>query len=1034
MRGEFPHRYRKNVTTGVKQSAGREILFALLLLRFATLASFCSPSPKPFPFLFENAKRSVFRLEYGGESLSDRTRYDLNRLIPATDNEELLFHSRPRIEKVNGKLCIYSHPPFYFQNEAGLRFVFCVDETAFASRSVQDGIERIYRSSLATALPRIETGTLAFSVESPAQIRKRIQRIDVSVDGSEDDLLRREKLEGGIQFRYARANLQSGATEYPLPRRFANAPVFLLLGEGGLFILYPFFSDTRFFVIELHDTALVRSVQTGLRRLRSVIERQFKEAARNQNDAIAVTEIVFADQGSAGNEWIELSSAVAVSQLVSIELVHDGGTIRTERFLFPHASLLFSRTSDPQLRFQNGITAGSAAQPKRYAYGDYRTRGGSRYRTLSAEAALRLNRSTGSAFDLFGSLRCFAETICGSPGIHPDFLESLPLRANRANQTDRECTNGDFQLTEFNPFGIRESDGRLLPSGKFVELSVASGCRSDHHIVLAGESVLDPVSIDSTTPVLLFVGNGSFFGPNRPHINSTLLRLTPHDPVTLLDLATGATSVLRPSHPPTDLYLYGYRSSPASPLPIHSLVYERGVEMYHEEGGSGLRPDIEGDNHMSPGFANPSPLMRSGVRISELLSHGSNDPLGNRINGDEFIEFESTASRIDSLAILEIRRHSDQKVFRFRLYLPPGLFRFALMSGSPVCFEQNGAIESNGTLYLPNSAATYTVYDATGNRLDEVTVSAELDSLLSTAVQKSLQRIPATALFRIADGAASTQNLCTGGVVASPGLPNDFLPFFEPTAEGIGSRTFRFHAPVPTPETVRIDIGRSLLSPLFSYNSVVTDQTELQIAPVSPGNRLLISFQPLTTPGAPLQVEELFLIKKGLQFQSLAATPIAPAVEWIRLCSPDGFGAADAPFGLFIEDRFASDQIVPYLNRFAAMPQGVALRGDTLSLQAGECALLVDPDYSPLNQILPVQPNDTALWTIASTAAIGNGLASGEGVAIYRIESDLSKSPLCSLGLPDTPVPFSIPTLSGERMERIGSSPYDQFLNYGVLR
>jgi hypothetical protein len=225
--------------------------------------------------------------------------------------------------------------------------------------------------------------------------------------------------------------------------------------------------------------------------------------------------------------------------------------------------------------------------------------------------------------------------------------------------------------------------------------------------------------------------------------------------------------------------------------------------------------------------------------------------------------------------------------------------------------------------------------------------------------------------------------------------------------------------------------GKDISNPQITGRSSVSsgETIKFYLPPNLNGNRILFS---AGVSGFPeVHYEEFFIPAPILYIQSIYPTPLAGEVEWIRICSTGGLAPGDVAAGLYIRDSSSTDKIVPYLQRFSQMPAGYSLSGNSLTLQTNSCAILVDPDFNSTgSQIIPLLNEDTSLWTIETSSAIGNGLSSGEGFLIFRMENDLSTSPLCSFGKPDTSSPYSVPSANGERIERVKGTIKDSRKNF----
>lgn len=277
------------------------------------------------------------------------------------------------------------------------------------------------------------------------------------------------------------------------------------------------------------------------------------------------------------------------------------------------------------------------------------------------------------------------------------------------------------------------------------------------------------------------------------------------------------------------------------------------------------------------------------------------------------------------------------------------------------------------------------------------------------ASRSSTSLIPEAGIWKISDDASS--NLCSPFTNASPGLSASYRPFVLPVADDGLSRTYRFFS-----QEGQNQAFWKIEGPVnISFSNLLNPGESYIISPASADHsRSLISAQ---INGRVAHLSEFFRISPRLYIDAVESTPDAAGEEWIRVCAASDFNVP-AAFRLTIRDANASDTVVPYSARFPGASWNFPETG-RLNLTAGKCAIIVDPDYR--GQSLPLQENDTSLWTIESTGAIGNGLGSGEGL-LLSLDSQNGNEILASFGLPDSPLPFSIPSQTGQYVKRTGGT------------
>jgi hypothetical protein len=955
----------------------------------------------------------------------------MSEIYPAESRDELLDTNFPTLGSYEGAPCLFSHSRFYFENEAGPRFMYC-DPDLEAMRGEIDSLLHIARYRSPTAYPAVEHPRFSLSVLTSAALKREAGGILFSLDGSLPSALGQRGLEGGeAAFRYG-TPIHS-QDHLPYSRRFPLTGFHLLASQSGLYLLYPLPGSVRFLAIHIKEVKAADLVRSGFRRLAKIVRRG-AAAMVDPAAPVAVTEIVFGAQAGAGEEFIEISSFAEGPVVAHLNLHSDSDSRSADYILLPRSTLLFARRYDDTLRFADRIRAGNDSAIRTYSLSEYAPSGATPYRSLSYEAA-RWRDGAAIPGSLAGSTACLSRDICGSPGIHPDYAIQIVQRISSMPSTRQSCTIDDLRLSEFNPFGLITSGDVSSPiniSGKFIEFVSQSECETNSIVFFVGGLPLDPGGLVANRgDTILFAANAGHFGPIPPREVTSLRYSAPGDEVAALDLITGERRIWKGAN--SDLYLYGSRVNGGDSIAAHSLVYGPTGEGYHEPGASGLQPDVAHLHAMSPGFANPAPQLRPVPSISELLPQGSYDSSGLSIPGDEFFELRATnAASTDSMYILEIRRLSDGANFRYRLFnrLERSGDRIAFMNQAPTCFVSASGIISNSGLYLPNAAAEYSLKNVADATLETVQISPLEYDRINAPPRRSLIRIDDTGIFRPADHPDLAAPLCAARTLAAPALPDPYTPFLQLVSDGGQFQRFQLFT-TSSAERVRITSGRDPALPEAVTVIDLPDRSFYDFVPPTPGYRVIGGFEFVSSISNPAYFE-YFSWGAALAFQTLYPSPLTGESEWLRICSATGFGAVDAATGLYIRDSAFEDRIVPYLQRFPASTPPLPLNGNTLTIAPGECALLIDPDFNPTTQNIPLRAEDSTLWTIESSAAIGNGIASGEGLILYRKEADLTRTPFGSFGLPDTPLPFSINASSGDTIERMTGTVYDRIENYEV--
>lgn len=561
--------------------------------------------------------------------------------------------------------------------------------------------------------------------------------------------------------------------------------------------------------------------------------------------------------------------------------------------------------------------------------------------------------------------------------------------------------------------------------------------------------------------------------------------------------------VLRPAAADV-LYWTGIGNTPSDHLAretasdfraVHSLEFRAAGarEAFSAGAGTGLRPDLRAFNAMSPGRFSEDASPRNtetviasdsesdssnslDVQISEVLPAGGYDLDLQSLPGEEFIEFHAFVDPVqpgtegsprDRYAGWELRiiRETDTDADatvqqRIRFPSPERAGRFVFRRAASRCFAQPAAFSQAllGRLSLPNAAARYELIPLASPDADprdrfrlDAAFYSELDRAgqeRASASRSSGMTAPGTDGFgefwRRSDGPAATSPYCGRRTLATPGAPAAFAPFLQ--REDRPPFRLRLYSE-DGPRELRLRLSADSNVTFVEVDVFAEHGQTLDLAALLPPGfaaypRILYTIH---ANDRRLGAGEIFASDVPLIVSSVAPTPPPGQVEWIRLCSPDGFslsalanvsGAGAAILErseLRVADSHSHDRIVPFNERSRISQSPVAaLNGDSLELAAGACALLVDPDFA--GQGLPTEARDAALWTIAESSAIGNGLSAGEGLRIYAARD--ARDPgvtLASYGRPDLPDPFSLSVSGGRYVSRIAPLSARLFFDEAAL-
>ncbi len=538
--------------------------------------------------------------------------------------------------------------------------------------------------------------------------------------------------------------------------------------------------------------------------------------------------------------------------------------------------------------------------------------------------------------------------------------------------------------------------------------------------------------------------------------------LSLHKSLSLTHLITGENRTLFTAPAAGEFYYPGNKSAYRSiDCAVHSLILDGNFPVFHpcETKAGYLRPDVAASHAVSPGARNPENRYNMIYKISEIYPAGSLDNDGLSHSGDQFIEIEAGHQNPDSAGTFRsgemiTLQSTDQSGSIRTLHLPPpeqpGLYLYS--AKTPYCFStadvKNSAVVND--LLLPNGAPHFRLQS--GNNREnhhETTINSNLyEKLNKNGIRRSLEWIDDANSFVVTQGHGDGEGSFSGGVQNETGVLDRCRQksYATPLHSNWINGYFRWDTLAPSGgmgsfftslqnATLRISYGTSLENIIASEEINTHNAHIITISPpegISDPRLLVHVSQKLDGIYYTIAAESIYPDgKEMLRVETVAPVPLIPQNESIRLCSPHGFDSSLFPGGLFIRDSSSTDQLVPYLSRFAHLPPGVTLNGSTLELPAGECAWIVDPDYQ--GDPLEFQNNDLLLWTVESGSAIGNGLAAREGILIFGIDSSGNTVPITSYGLPDSLLPFTLNPAVDQQIVRKSKTWRDSEESYEVL-
>jgi len=880
---------------------------------------------------------------------------------------------QPYFSKENNAMCFYSSNPFYYYNEAGFKAKYCFDDEGLSDTFLK------LQESLFENGPSVDTivsvNALSVKIKKLTDLKKYQYR--GIIDGNIKPFYKKEGMYGS-SFHFENIPLNKSTIGRALPSRFPHAVPSVLLLANSVYFVYP--SKGNFLVIEVVDTALIESLVKIAAAIPSICETLIGEAA---NDSVRITEVVFYKQSSE-NHFTEIGSTDK-NIYTKFSIRSSGLTLESEIFLFSYATILFSQElnqfKSDQTLILNSYNTGAA-------------------QTISADSYKLSSLRSLSGIPLSPSIHCMHGPVCGSYGIHPVFEQKKEVSG---------CSVHDFEVTELNPYGLilKESQGRNA-GGKFVEIVKRSNCKNQNVVFEAGD-LLDP-GIDNNDAILLFYADPDFFtekGIYAGHLRS----LSVTTDIKAINLINNEEKILRQGKNTYDFYgaasnFYGR---------VHSLILKNNQESFHAKKQLGLRPDVT-YHAMSPGFMDE---FRSYIDayIDEILPQGSRSSTGTSYADDEFVEiFFQTNDGGPGIVVFSLEYNGSKKTFRFPV--PYGKDRIVFIRGNPVCFAGNGSALVFSELSLPNQAANYTLE----NLNQQLSISPSLYTSMDQTIRSSLVRAGQHYVLN-QEYSPSCSN-----TRATPGFNKVYSPFFTVDS----NEDVIFHTMSGQANIIRKEgknVTQTINYPLTLMDGD-RDRPELTVA----GERILVLWYIQNGAEEQLLFAREYHKNPGKLFiDAVAPTPSGTDEEWFRICTITGYENLE---NLYMKDSSTEDLLTFAKNRFPSFNgiiSGKTFRVHNMTLYPGECAIVVDPDYFSKLHSIPFINEDAAIWTIASGTTLGNGLASGESITIYRYENDLTITPYATYGGIDT-APFSYTTSAGSYVKRKSGTYEDRASNYEVIQ
>jgi len=498
------------------------------------------------------------------------------------------------------------------------------------------------------------------------------------------------------------------------------------------------------------------------------------------------------------------------------------------------------------------------------------------------------------------------------------------------------CSIADLKLNEVNVSGIK-TEHAMDPTGKFLEILALRNCRPDGILLVFDGQPLNLGDPYKKGEIRLFSAGQSYF--SQPYVLDGRLRsLSSGSHLRFVDLGRHQE---KSQDIPPGKYLFA-DGSPAS------LVLGENGYSFHTAAATAIRPDLR-PHHMSPGQPNPvASVHPEAVSLTEIMPRSLQDAHGFLHSEEEYIELfiNGESDLLYSLAV-----EADGSMDHYQI--SPGNARGYIVlsrAETATCLinheKADISLPEKGEIRLSRAGAL----------LSQLNWQAEND-------RRSLEKVRDSLFTK----SSLPLSLCPD-THGTPGTPPAYDPFIH-EAGGL-----QLESSVPLDLTIQFS-GRTIESIVLRASPGLITLP----APNMPGQL----FVDLSHEGRQLFRTEVFQPGPEIIIQTIAPTPLAGYEEWIRICATEPF----QPQRLFLRDSSAEDEIVPWFTRKSIAPPS-GLSGSQWNLDAGECAIIIDPDYS--GHTLPLRPTDRALWTIQATTAIGNGLSSAESIMIFAENRNLA--------------------------------------------
>lgn len=942
----------------------------------------CSQKKQPVLFFEEKSQPSI-RLEYAQEPL----------LLPVGLPEEVAWGPELFVDDSN-RPCIRSHSAYFYHRERGPRLELCFDNLPTSEDYLKNAINELLQqptNKIRSHGQLSYVGTPVYSYFATShEIAKLIQQAKQFRLGSRKILGKLKKIANIEQYLW---NTSFSAPYFSLIL-FADSRVVLVFTAGNLEI-----TDSSYHHL-VFDFSNCPTLQQNMEQyLQQVEQKNLDYRQQCLPQPVTINEIYLGGNQQYG-KFIEISNP-STEPLCAKSLQWSAGELQAEAmipagFLFPDQVVVFHE-------------AGSklSGYPLDWQWSQVKKQGVIRLKNESSTETIRdfSNHSfhaDGDDFSYKGKefFICTkyqkvynGEPFCGDPGVEI-----------QKSQTTNVCQLQDFLLNELNAYGIHEVH-RINYHEKFLELQYigANPCQiSNLYLKIADKPLPFTITASTIAPqTIVLVGRGELIAEKKQFYKRNLISMGYEDDIHLCNPFQCRTLY---HGLPEDTILVKKDKQDR----IYSVNLPTGHIVHHFTACQNLLPGLCQFNHMSPGIQQTIDNPYRQAYINEINWMGSYTE-SQSIAKDEFVEIHADTTNTYQLQVTSSR---NQKTFIIPLQEDAyNLFG----SQSLECYPQINIIKDS-EFSLANTGATLQLFSNDGQRLFS---RIEYQPTLNQGLNQHTPPLRKSYIYSgyqdiwLNSSSSNANKNCSSYSYASPGSSNQFTPFLQKRTD-LEEHLYDYITANHQPAT-------SLT--IHQYSIFKPEKIQQILQPIETAgqySRFKIHADPIFATGEQIYFshanaeKEYILYNNGLVIAGVHANPIDGQQEWVLLCNRGNI--SQNILDLTIRDSSSEDQLIPISMRGKSLSDMLSQTenfvGDHSELAGHSCGYILDPDAQQ-TILQPFGMTPTAVFTVATTSTIGNGISMTEGLDIYRTIGE-SKIQIHSYGKPFSDYPFSVPLQKGE--------------------